>query len=453
MNEPSTARDIAAGVLLQEERRKAWIRDLLPAGRRRLADPRDRALLTELTYGTVRRRATLDAVLAPHSRRSLARLTAPVRIAIRLALYQILFLDRVPVHAAVDHAVSWVKRNGGVGPAGYTNAVLRATAAHVTGLARGPEDPRRDVPREDGSALRLAEPVFADPEVDRAESLAARYSCPLWLVERWLDARGAARAQAILHAGIQRPPLTLRARVERGVLYRSLRDGCPGLRAGPVDTALLVEGHGEGAAFEAVERGDAWVQDATVQRVAPFLRPRRGQRLLDLCAAPGGKTLHLTDLLGGKGEVVACDVDEAKVAVLADLAQHVTGDVVLTTKIVPREGPLPFEPSSFDGILVDAPCTNTGVLRRRVEARWRLVPDDIASLASVQRDLLERSLPLLKPGGRMVYATCSLEPEENRLLVDAFLAAHPEVELVDTFDVPAGRDADGGFAAAMRKLP
>ncbi len=452
MQPPPTARDLAARILLEEERKRTRIRDLLASRRPGLSDSRDRGLLTELAYGTVRRRGTLDAVLAPRSRRRLDRLSGTVRTALRLALYQVLFLDRVPAHAAVDHAVTWVRRGAGAKAAGYANAVLRASVAQVTGHALGKEDPRRDVPRDDGSAIRLKDETFADPETDLAANLAARYACPRWIVERWLGLFGEARTKATLTVGIQRPPLSLRARGSRDDLYHVLKEAGASVRAGPVESALLVEGGGETAALAAVGRDEAWVQDATAQRVAPLLRPERGQRLLDLCAAPGGKTLHLTDLLDGAGEVVACDLDAEKVAMLSQLAARVRGDVRLQVCTIEREGPYPFEPASFDAVLVDAPCTNTGVLRRRVEVRWRLKPEDIETLAGIQRDLLERSLPLVKPGGRLVYTTCSLEPEENEAVAAAFLEAHEgELEREHTLQVPAGRDADGGFAAVFRR--
>jgi 16S rRNA (cytosine967-C5)-methyltransferase len=193
------------------------------------------------------------------------------------------------------------------------------------------------------------------------------------------------------------------------------------------------------------------VQDATAQRVAPLLEPEPGQRLLDLCAAPGGKALHLADLLGGRGEVVACDVDPGKVEGLEALRPLVPPGVTWTVARVPEHGPLPFEAASFDGVLVDAPCSNTGVLRRRVEARTRLTPHDVAQRALVQRELLERALTLLKPGGRLVYSTCSVEPEENEDVVRAILEAHPTLQRGAGFDVVPQADADGGFAVVMRR--
>ena len=446
---PPTARDAAADLLLAEEKKRLWIRDGLPGARSLLSDPRDRALLTELAYGVVRRKGTLDAVIAPQSRRPLPRLAGPVRVALRLAVYQMLFLDRVPVHAAVDHAVTWARRKVGAKAGGYTNAVLRATARSIEGMARGEEETCRDVPREDGSAMRLVRPVFPDPVTEPAANLAARYAMPPWLVERWIAARGAARARALLQVGIGRPPLTLRARGDRDALAAALEADELVVRRLPIPTALLVDRGPEAKALRAVARGEAWVQDMTAQRVAPLLAPAPGDRLLDLCAAPGGKTLHLADLLGGRGEVVAADADASRLQSLRAVGRQMPPGVTLAPQVVASEGPLPFEPASFDGILVDAPCTNTGVLRRRVEVRWRLDEADIRALALVQRSLLERALPLLKPGGRLVYSTCSLEPEENGELVRAFVRDHPGLVIDEELDVPPSHDADGGYAARL----
>ena len=261
--------------------------------------------------------------------------------------------------------------------------------------------------------MRFRDPLFPDSTLAPAANLGARYAMPEWLTARWLARFGPARTTALLRAQAERPPVALRVRTGTADdLRRELLAADPAARLGPVDASLLLPG-GEGGALVAVERGVAAVQDPTAQRVAPLLAPRSGQRLLDLCAAPGGKALHLADLLDGRGEVVACDVVPKKLAVLADLRRRVPAGVAWTSTLVPADGPLPFEPASFDGVLVDAPCSNTGVLRRRVEARWRLTPADLTSLATLQRSLLERALPLLRPGGRLVYSTCSLEPEEN----------------------------------------
>jgi 16S rRNA (cytosine967-C5)-methyltransferase len=447
------ARDLAADLLLGLERRGGRVREGLEAVRPRATDPRERSLLTELAYGTVRQQGTLDVVLSAFSRRALAALDPAARVALRLALYQALFLDRIPAAAAVDHAVGWTRGRAGAATSGFVNGVLRNALRGIAGPAHGTEDPRRDLPREDGSAVRFRDPLFPDPTLAPAANLGARHAMPAWLTERWLARWGPARATAVLRAQAGRPPVALRVRAgTAAALRRDLLAVDPEARLGPVDGSLLLPG-GEGGGLGVIERGVAAVQDPTAQRVAPLLAPRAGQRLLDLCAAPGGKALHLADLLGTRGEVVACDVEPRKLALLSDLRRLVPTGVAWTCTLVPPEGALPFAPASFDGILVDAPCSNTGVLRRRVEARWRLEPAHLTALATLQRSLLERALPLLRPGGRLVYSTCSLEPEENEDVVAAFLAAHPVLTRVPGFDVAPNRDADGGFAAVVEAAP
>ncbi len=446
-----TARDLAADALRQLEQQGGRVREGLERARPRLADGRERGLLTELAYGTLRRQGLLDVCLSAFSRRALERLDAAARVGARLALYQALYLDRIPAAAAVDHAVGWVRRRAGPGAAGYVNGVLRAALRGLEGRVGAPSDPRRDVPREDGSALRWRDPLFPDPELAPAANLGARHSMPAWLVERWLTRWGLERTRAVLEASAARPPVTLRVR--RGdvaSLCARLARLDPGARPGPVAGSLLLPG-GEGGGLDPVERGEAWVQDATAQRVAPLLEPRPGQRLLDLCAAPGGKALHLCDLLSvaGGGEVVAADVDAGKVEGLGALASRVPAGVGFTARRVPAEGPLPFAPASFDGVLVDAPCSNTGVLRRRVEARWRLRPADLDTLPALQLSLLRRALPLLGPGGRLVYSTCSIEPEENGGVIAALLALEPGLVATEAFDVLPTADADGGYACVL----
>jgi 16S rRNA (cytosine967-C5)-methyltransferase len=444
-----SARDLAAGLLLEFETRGRLLREGLEAARDALSDERERALLTELAQGTLRRLGTLDAVLSSASRRPLAALDPVVRTALRLGLYQVVFLDRVPVHAAVDQAVGWVKRRLDAGAAGYANAVLRAVVRMQGGAARGPEQPRADVPREGGGAQRLLVPVFADPASDPLGNLSERFSCPRWLVERWHERLGRERTMLVLRAGIERPVVALRARGPRAeALARWLKERDVPFVAGPVAGSLLLDGAG-GAVAEAVAAGLARVQDATSQRVAPLLDPREGGRYLDLCAAPGGKTLHLADLLV-HGAVTACDVDPKRLERLEAL-RPLMGEVEYACRRVPSEGALPFAAGAFDGVLVDAPCSNTGVLRRRVEARWRLAPDDIGTLARLQRDLLERAWPLVAPGGRLVYATCSIEAEEDEDVVASFVADRPEARAEVAFRVLPGREADGGFAAVLHR--
>ncbi len=444
-----TARDLAAELLLRIDRKGGRVKDGLEAARARLADPRERALLTELAYGTVRRRGTLDALLAAFSKRPVAKLNASIRTALRMGVYQLFFLDRVPNHAVVDHAVGWASKHAGARRAGFVNGVIRNLIRGIEGPATGAEKARRDVPREDGSAVRMKRATFADPAANLAGNLAARYAMPQALVERWLAAFGEARTGQILRTAIGRPPLTLRARTARADLVAALEAREIPFEVGPGEAAVRIQG-GEGAIESLLDDGLATVQDATSQRVVPAMVLAPGMRVLDLCAAPGGKTLHIADRLG-EGTVVACDVEAHKLDGLRALAPRM-GAVALEVVEVPAEGPLPFEAASFDAILVDAPCTNTGVLARRVEARWRAKPDDAVRMAAVQGGILDRALPLLKPGGTLVYSTCSIEAEENDGVLEAFLARHDGLEAEVAFRAWPTSERDGGFAAVVRRV-
>ncbi|MGE0193923.1 MAG: transcription antitermination factor NusB [Planctomycetota bacterium] len=442
-----TARDLAGDLLAVHERTGQWVGERLEEERKRLRDPRDRALLTELVHGVVRQRGSLDAVLARVSKRPLKDLNRVVLTGLRLGAYQLLYLDRVPAHAVLDTTVAWASHHTGPRRAGYVNGALRGLLSRIDKpRVEAVRDARKDLPRPDGSAVRFRSRIFADPEQEWGLNRAQRWSHPRWLVERWEKSLGRERTDAVLAAGLSRPPVVVRARVDRAVLLERLAAEGIAARAGEGPDALVVEGS-EGHLGAVIAEGLAAVQDATSQIVAPRVAPLAGESVLDLCAAPGGKALHLADLMR-RGRLVAADVDEARLERVTALARTM-GDVELVTTIVPPEGPLPFEERSFDRILVDAPCSNTGVLRRRVEARWRLRPEDITTLAGIQGRLLERAWPLLRPGGRLVYSTCSIEPEENEAIAAAFIAATPGARLADELRTFPSPDADGGYLAVI----
>src|SRR5688572_14768048 len=445
------AREHAVDALIALERPSARAKDVVDPLRAALSDPRERGLLTEIVYGVARRQETLDAVLEAFSKLSVRRLDPVVRAALRAALHQALFLERVPPSAAVDAAVGIVKRRAHIRLAGFTNGVLRTVLRSIEGPVRGPEDPRRDVPRPPGASLRFSRELFPDPAVDLPGNLALRYAHPAWLVERWVERLGLERARAVLEVGCVRPPLSLRARPgTRDAVIARLAAADVAATAGEAPDEVIAAG-GDAAALDVVREGLAFVQDGTAQRVAPLVDPRAGERILDLCAAPGGKALHLLDLLGSAGEVVACDVDDDKVTALAATLtlRAPPGTTSRALKIGP--GPLPFEPASFDAVLVDAPCSNSGVLRRRPEARRRLKPLDVVNLAALQDSLLARAAPLVRPGGRLVYATCSIEPEENEQRVARLVADVPSLSRGPAFFALPTAASDGGFAALLRR--
>jgi 16S rRNA (cytosine967-C5)-methyltransferase len=371
----------------------------------------DAALATEITLGVLRWQRLLDFLLGRKLDRPVDRLDSEVLVSLRLGLYQLRFLDRVPAHAAVGESVELVKRARKHSAAGLVNAVLRHAA-----------------PEAKLSGKKLQSLLPAD--VSFAESCGVLHSHPTWLVERWIARFGKDRALMLLETN-NRPGHLSCAVLDAdlvGTVAESLRkDGFEVMPGRWLRTALLLSGGGDVADTRAYQEGQIAVQDEGSQMVADLVDSRPGQSVLDLCSAPGGKTLILSRAVMPEGQVVAADVHEHRLrSVHEQLARTRTTNVDLVGLDATR--PLPFE-MPFSRVLVDAPCSGTGTLARNPEIRWRLAPEDFAAASAMQFAILQNGLSLLAPGGRLIYATCSLEPEENEEVVRAALAADPRIRL------------------------
>ena len=383
--------------------------------------PRDAALAMELVYGTLRWQRYLDWILAPHSRRRLETLDARVRVILRMTAYQIALLDRVPTFAAVNDAVTLAPRTPGVKP--FVNAVLRSFAR------RAPREREPAAPR------------------DPLEALATRCSFPTWLAARWVARFGREEAEALMRASNERPPLTLRAnalRTTRDVLAERLAAE-EGLAVRPTRHApegLVVGPGGAPASWRAFGDGSFAVQDEASMLVGRLLAPEPGATVADVCAAPGTKTTHIAELMADRGRVLAFDREPERLARVREAAARLG-----ITVVDARDGAVDVLAPGFrdacDAVLVDAPCSNLGVLRRNPEVKWRRQPSDLGPASRQQSEILAAAATMVKPGGRLVYATCSLEPEENEAVVSAFLRARPEfaIDAPDKFVLPL--DPDG----------
>lgn len=428
MRAASPARAVAARVLERVARDAAFADVALEAELdARKPAARDRALATELVYGTLRWQRYLDWVLAPHSRRRLDRLDPRVLVVLRMTAYQIVRLARVPVFAAVSDAVTLARGRPGV--AEFVNAVLRSFAR------RG---------------QREREPA---PPRDPVEALATTWSFPTWLARRWVERYGREEAAALMAAMNERPPLTLRAntlRLTREALAARLASE-EGLAASPTRHApegLIVEHGGAPSAWRAFADGSFAVQDEGSMLVARLLEPRPGETLADVCAAPGTKTTHLAQITEDRARILAFDRDPARAARIREATARLgLRSVEIREGTVEALGPALGE--QCDGVLVDAPCSNLGVLRRNPDVKWRREAKALAGNAARQRAILTAASAMVKRGGRLVYATCSLEPEENEDVTRAFLAGRSDFAPDPPAAFPFPLDPDG----VMRCLP
>jgi 16S rRNA (cytosine967-C5)-methyltransferase len=421
-------REIAARILLQHGEGNAFLEETLDRElRHHSLKAVDRSLIQELCYGVLRWRLTLDWLI---DRQLHHRQPDPMgRTLLRLGLYQLFWLERVPPHAAVNETVDVVRALAPAAQAGFINAMLRTYARNM--------DPTRELLRE----LRLRDPAVG-------------WSHPRWLVDRWKARLSPHELQAFLEWNNSPAPVYARInalRCEPGRLLETWRDEGVNYDFGrwdwvPPNLVFLLRRHPPLERLTSFRQGCFYIQDPSTLLPVSLLAPQPGARILDLCAAPGGKTTLLAQLIDNDGTIIAVDPDARRRQRLSENCERLGADV----SVVP-----PAHPSvqgSFDSILVDAPCSNTGVLRRRLDARWRLRPAELGRCQQRQRQVLADGLRRLGRGGRLVYSTCSVEPEENEEVVAAALAEFPEIRRESERLLHPARDkVDGAFAALLRK--
>jgi 16S rRNA (cytosine967-C5)-methyltransferase len=427
----------AALAVLRAVRRGALADRALAKALERL-EPRERAWTQELVYGTLRLRGRLDYLLAPLVRRGLDALEPDVLDVLRLAAYQLLEMDGVPDYAAVSQAVEQARAVGGRGADRLVNGVLRAWLA------------------------RRQEPAWPDADRDPAGYLAAWGSHPRWLVERWIARWGVEETRRLVEANNRRPELYVRP-IGVSAADAVARLEAAGIAAEPVpfapDSVRVLPPAG---AAEALAAAPAVVQDPAAALVVRYAAVPAGGLVADLAAAPGGKALALAE---HARYTVAADASLARLGRVGENAARV-GAARLGLLVADARRP-PLRDAAADAVLLDVPCTGTGTFRRHPDARWRLQPADLDALVALQREMLEAAAALPRPGGLLIYSTCSLEPEENEAQVDWFLDRHREYALQPpaSFD-PALLDArgclavlpqrwgvDGAFAARLQRLP
>ncbi|WP_146549410.1 16S rRNA (cytosine(967)-C(5))-methyltransferase RsmB [Rummeliibacillus suwonensis] len=405
-------RDAALTILLAVDRQQAYSNLLLHQTIERYKiDAKDRGLLTEITYGTLQYKMTLDYYLEPYVR---GKLDDWVRWLLRLSLYQIAFLTKIPDHAAVNEAVEIAKHR----------ARHRGISATVNGILR--------------SILRdgLRDTTTIDNDTER---LAIETSHPQWLVRRYIDGFGLEKTSDILFENNLPPIQTVRVNTTKATVdeaLRSLWDDQFAVKRSAVVPECLHIIEGQAARSTAFKEGLITIQDESSMLPAYALEVKPGMRVLDMCAAPGGKTTHIAEKMNNQGELVATDLHPHKIKLIQQNADRLDLSIIQPRVLDGREALSIFDKESFDRILVDAPCSGLGVIRRKPDIKYTKKEADFESLQKIQLQLLNTAYTLLKNEGKMVYSTCTIDKMENNGTVEIFLRTHPDMELSPVKNVP-----------------
>ncbi|MGC8652684.1 MAG: 16S rRNA (cytosine(967)-C(5))-methyltransferase RsmB, partial [Candidatus Kryptoniota bacterium] len=437
-----TAREIAVKILSRIESTDSYLDKLLDMElRESKLSQIDRSFLTELVNGTIRWKLKIDYVISQFYRGDYTKLDINIKNALRLAMYQILFLERVPHSAAVNESVEFVKKLKGQYLANLSNAILR-TSIRKLNLVEYP-------------------PIEDDP----VKALSIIHSFPAWLVRRFINRFGVYETEQLLVSLNDRPHLSLRVNLNRTSpekLIEKFRNAELKAEKGKyLPEFIYVEGLSRIGELEDFKEGFFTVQDESAGIVSRLLDPHPGERILDLCAAPGGKSSHIWELTNGNVDLVAVEKYENRSRLLVSSLMRVGNP---NPNVVTADASTFKSDRQFDRILIDAPCTGFGVIRKKPDSKWKREPEDITKLNIIQTAILENAAGLLKSNGILVYSTCTMETMENQDVINAFLSRHPEFTLekadqfidkslvskdgfVETF--PHRHDLDGSFAARM----
>ena len=449
--QPESGRELALMALHRHEQTGRFVQDVLDEIVTPDFDRHERRLAMELACGIVRRRIPLSLVLQHNCNRPRHQVDGLLWTLMRLGGYQLLYTQGIPPHAAIHETVELCRRIGRREWTGFLNGVLRGVQRTMTGESG--ETPAVDMlPLHNQQYLRLTDPVFADPAADPASWCNQALSLPGWLAKRWAARMSAEELFALGWWFLDATPVTLRVnllRTTREALLDSF--AAAGIEATAGGPRASVRLHTPRPVHElpGFSEGHFCVQDESAMWAATLLAPKPGDHVLDLCSAPGTKTTHLAELMGDEGLIIAADASETRLRRVTQNAQRL-GLTCIRTEVVDREETTaPAGP--FQRVLIDVPCSNSGVLGKRPEARWRIDASQLKELPRMQERLLLAGSRELAPGGHLVYSTCSIEPEENRQVVQHVLSVVPGLQLVRELQHLPGQPADGGYQVLLKR--
>lgn len=451
---PAGARDTALDILIRVEQNQSYSNlELNRTLKNADFDRKDKGFITELVYGTLTRQLTLDWMISRYVQKDLNKLDPWVHQLLRLSFYQIHYLDKVPARAAVHEAVEIAKKRGNRGISGFVNGVLR-------------------------NFLRNPEKINIPESWPLARRMSIELSHPEWLISRWLRHYGEEATWKMAEANNRPPSLSVRVnrlKMNPDQLYDQWveRFGESQVkRSRLVPECILLSRSGQVLESDAFQQGIFSVQDESSALVGHFVNPHEGAEVLDACAAPGGKTTHMAELMNNRGNIIAADIHEHKKVLISEQAERlgisiiepITADALQLTEVMGGK--------TFDYVLLDAPCTGFGVIRRKPDLKWRKHESDIDAIADIQRRMIRETAQLVKPGGILVYSTCTVEPEENEWLVKQFVdenedfvfdpeglshlpesvRLHEDTRKGFVQILPHHFDSDGFFIARMKRI-
>ncbi len=450
-----SARSIAVEVLDRFDARRDYAAAILD----RLLDQTDqRQRATDLVFGTIRNSLAIDTVITCFSGRPTKRIDRRLLNIIRVGVYELLHSPETPDYSIVNEAVNTARRIGASRQTGFVNAVLREIIRHIVNrnAALSESAPTRTLVRTPSAGCEFDTDVLP---ASLPEYLSACFSLPLWLVTEWIDQFGSEAARQVCLASNRRPSLYVRVNSLKAtvatLLQRFQQNGVEAAVVPPTEThgpgSLRVSGPHSVTALPGFAEGLFTVQDISASQAVRSLDPRPGWTVLDLCAAPGTKTTQLAELTQDAASIVATDIDAKR---LERVRENVARLGIESVTVAPYAQIAESGVGSFDAVLVDAPCSNTGVLARRVEVRLRITPGSVQELAKTQQSLLDKAATLVKPTGRIGYSTCSIQKAENSDVVHAFLDTHPQFDLThEELTLPSADpfDHDGAYIALLTR--
>ncbi|MFC7372120.1 16S rRNA (cytosine(967)-C(5))-methyltransferase RsmB [Fictibacillus iocasae] len=446
-----TVRQLALDILMKIEQNQAYSNLLINQELQKSGlDERDKGLLTTLVYGTVQRQNTLDYYIAPFLKKGLKKKDEWVRVLLRMSVFQFLYMDRVPDHAIINESVTIAKTKGHLGLGGLVNGVLRSIQRE--GVAS-----IEDV-KDDGLRLSL------------------QFSTPQWMIEKWSSQYGELTAARMAEANLSPAPVTARVNTLKGSIEDAIAAlAAEGIQAskGELSEDSIVIEKGYLPASESYKKGWLTIQDESSMLVARALAPKPGERVLDACAAPGGKTTHLAEQMKDNGTIYALDLHPHKIRLIQEQAQRLGLNCIKAEALDARKAKEKFESRFFDRILLDVPCSGYGVIRKKPDMKWTKNESDAERLTFIQKEIVQSVVPLLKDGGTLVYSTCTIDQSENQEMANWILEEFAELGYDSSFNekmpqsvssyitegkaqlqiLPHYFNSDGFFIAAFKKIP